>query len=168
LKAQYRNGRAKGDLPRTLRQGVRIGFGIMQPEDIAKTALTIGIDEQAAGLAAKALITARDQRPPAAGEEELDVYPEVSTEQRSALARLETAIDARIDAALVLAETQYVTQTKIIATFVALAIAFGVGHFIEAEGVVSFMIGIAAVPLAPVAKDLATALQEAVRALKSR
>ncbi|MBA4682160.1 MAG: hypothetical protein H2075_05220 [Pseudomonas sp.] len=89
-------------------------------------------------------------------------------EERSALARLETAIDARIDAALVLADVQYVTQTKILAMGVALAIAFGVGSFLEATLVVSMMVGLAAVPLAPVAKDLATALQEAVKALKAR
>jgi hypothetical protein len=90
----------------------------------------------------------------------------VSSEERSALARLETAIDARIDAALVLADVQYVTQIKAIATIVALSIALIVGHFLDAKPMVSLMIGLAAVPLAPVAKDLATALQEAVRALK--
>lgn len=168
LKAQYRNGRSKGDLPRTLRQGVRIGFGVMEQNDIQKTALALGIDAQTAEQAMKALVAARNQRPPAAGESSTGMSEPVSGEQRSALARLETSIDARIDAALVLAEVQYVTQTKVIATFVALLIAFGVGYILESKPVVSFMVGITAVPLAPVAKDLATALQEAVRALKKR
>jgi len=168
LKAQYRSGRAKGDLPRTLRQGVRIGFGVMPPQTIAEAARALGIDEQAAEQAAEALIVARDQRPPAAGEMPPNAPAPVSGEQRSALARLETAIDARIDAALVLAEAQYVTQTKVIATVVALAIAYGVGYVLGTRPLMSFMVGIAAVPLAPVAKDLATALQEAVRALKAR
>lgn len=168
LKAQYRSGRSKGDLPRTLRQGVRIGFGVMPLEEITQAARALGVDVQAAQQAAAALIEARNQRPPAAGEPPMEVPAPVSGEQRSALARLETAIDARIDAALVLAEVQYVTQTKVIATLVALAIAFGVGFFLDTRPLVSFMVGIAAVPLAPVAKDLATALQEAVRALKTR
>lgn len=167
LKAQYRSGRAKGDLPRTLRQGVRIGFGVLPPEEIARIARALGIDARAADESAAALAAARRQRPPAAGEAPPASAP-VTPEQRSALARLETAIDARIDAALVLAETQYVTQTKVIATLVALAIAFGVGTALQAEPVVSLLVGLAAVPLAPVAKDLATALQEAVRALKGR
>jgi hypothetical protein len=42
LKAQYRSGRATGDLPRTLRQGVRIGFGMMPEEAIVLTAVGIG------------------------------------------------------------------------------------------------------------------------------
>ncbi|AEJ02049.1 hypothetical protein Nit79A3_2267 [Nitrosomonas sp. Is79A3] len=168
MKAQYRSGRSKGDLQRTLRQGVRIGFGVMSQSEIFHAAYEIGIDEQAAEQATAALIAARNQRPPAAGETQVNAAEPVSAEQRSALARLETAIDARIDAALVLAEAQYVTQTKVIATIVALTIAFGVGHSLEANPLVSFMVGIAAVPLAPVAKDMATALQEAVRALKTR
>jgi hypothetical protein len=168
LKAQYRNGRSKGELPRTLRQGVRIGFGVLPLDNIIQVACALGIDKQAAQQAAEALITARNQRPPAAGEMPPAAPVSVSSEERSAIARLETTIDARIDAALVLAEVQYVTQTKVIATIVALVIAFGVGTFLDAKPVVSFMIGLAAVPLAPVAKDLATALQEAVRALKTR
>jgi hypothetical protein len=168
LKAQYRSGRAKGDLPRTLRQGVRIGFGVTPQEAIVEAARALGIDAQAAQQAAAALTLARNQRPPAAGETPPDAPAPVSGEQRSALARLETAIDARIDAALVLADTQYVTQAKVIATGVALAIAYSVGSLLGTEPVVSFMVGIAAVPLAPVAKDLAQALQEAVRALKAR
>lgn len=168
LKAQYRNGRLKGDLPRTLRQGVRIGFGVLAQQAIVETAHALGIVGDAGEQAAAALVAARNQRPPAVGEPASVSATLVSGEERSALARLETAIDARIDAALVLAEVQYVTQTKVIATVVALAIAYGVGYLLEAQPVVSFMVGMAAVPLAPVAKDLATALQEAVRALKTR
>jgi hypothetical protein len=167
LKAQYRSGRSKGDLPRSLRQGVRIGFGVMQEDDLVHAALGLGIDEKTAKEAAAAMMEGRNQRPPASGETNAAPAP-VSKEQRSALARLETTIDARIDAALVLAEVQYVMQTKAIATAVALLIAFGVGHALKADLVVAFMIGIAAVPLAPVAKDLSTALQEAVRALKTK
>lgn len=166
LKAQYRSGRSKGDLPRTLRQGVRIGFGVQSQEEITRTAQALGIDEQAAQQAASALVIARNQRPPAAGETPLATITSVSGEERSALARLETTIDARIDAALVLAEVQYVTQTKVTAMIVALSIALIVGHFLGSNPLVSLMIGLAAIPLAPVAKDLATALQEAVRALK--
>lgn len=169
LKAQYRSGRSKGDLPRTLRQGVRIGFAMMTSEDIVTSAVGLGITENVARLAAEALVLAREQRPPAAGKElASSPAPAITEEQRAALARLETTIDARIDAALVLAEMQYVTQTKVLATIVSLVIAFAVGLYMKQDPVVCFVVGIAAVPLAPVAKDLATALQEAVKALKVR
>ena len=95
----------------------------------------------------------------------------MSDEQRSALARLETMIDARIDAALALANTQYVSQTKFLATFVSLAISFAVGGslgMVPDEWGWCLLVGLAAVPLTPVAKDLSTALQEATKAMKAR
>jgi len=167
LKAQYRSGRTKSDLPRSLRQGVRIGFGVMASDGIIAAGIGLGINKEIATHAADALIVGRQQRPPAAGEQEKMPSPSpVSDEQRAALARLETAIDGRIDAALMLADTQYITQTKLIATFVALVIAFFVGLSLEQDPLICFVVGIAAVPLAPVAKDIATALQEAVKAFK--
>jgi len=167
LKAQYRNGRAKGDLPRTLRQGVRIGFGMSEQNKIVTAATSLGLADSIASLAAHALELAREQRPPAAGETAKSSQA-ISEDARAALARLETAIDARIDAALALAETKYVTKIKLWATFVALVIAFGVGLSLDQKPAFCFIVGITAVPLAPVAKDLATALQEAVKAFKGR
>jgi hypothetical protein len=168
LKAQYRSGRSKGDLPRTLRQGVRIGFGVQSKEEISLTAQELGIDKKTSDQAASALLITRAQRPPAAEEVSTEEHSPVSSEERSALARLETAIDARLDAALVLADVQYVTQTKVTAMLIALTIALLIGHLIDADVFLSLMIGLAAVPIAPVAKDIATALQEAVRALKKQ
>ena len=169
LKAQYRSGRIKGDLPRTLRQGVRIGFGMMPLADVIKTSAALGLPESTTTQAANALENARRLHPPAYGEKEASPTADLpSDDERAALARLETTKDARIDAALVLADTQYVTQTKIYATFVALAIAFGVGLSLNQEPIICFLVGIAAVPLAPVAKDIATALQEAVKAFRGR
>ncbi len=167
LEAQYRSGRGHGDLPRTLRQGVRIGFMMMTPDEVVATATRLGVAHEVASLAAEALLWSRAQRPAAAGEAaDTAGAKAIGEEHRAALARLETTIDARIDAALALGETAYVTQTKVLATIVALSIAVGVGLSLGQGLAVSFVVGIAAVPLAPVAKDLATALQEAVKALR--
>lgn len=169
LKTQYRGGRAKGDLPRTLRQGVRIGFSMMPRDEIIHTTRRLGIAEKTAHLVADALEQALKLRPPATGQTPVvSPAPSMGDEERAALARLETTIDARIDAALLLADNQYVTQAKVWATLVALAIAFGVGFYLEPfpGWAKCFLVGITAVPLAPVAKDLATALQEAVKALR--
>ncbi|MBI3776430.1 MAG: hypothetical protein HY273_12950 [Gammaproteobacteria bacterium] len=169
LRTQYRNGRAKGDLPRTLRQGIRIGFSMMTRDEIMRTTLGLGIAEETTRLVADALEHARKLRPPATGEmRAVTPVPAMGDEERAALARLETTIDARIDAALLLADNQYVTQAKVWATLVALAIAFGVGLELQREWYECFLVGITAVPLAPVAKDLATALQEAVKAFRRR
>lgn len=166
LKAQYRSGRGKGDLPRTLRQGVRIGLGLVPDADVAKTARDLGLSSEAADRVGRAIVATRSARPPALGQPATAVQPAISDEDRAALARLETAIDARIDAALVLAETLYVTQTKLVASVVAVGIGFGVGKILGA-GWVGLVVGLVAVPLAPVAHDAATALQEAVKAVQA-
>ena len=169
LKSQYRSGRAKGDLPRTLRQGVRIGLGMMPPIEITQAAYGLGITEETTKLISDSLIKAKKLRPPATGESKMaSSSTSLGDEERNALARLETTIDARIDAALLLAEKQYVSQAKAWATLLALSIAFVVGTTLGQAWPMSFLVGISAVPLAPVAKDLATALQEAVKALRKR
>lgn len=177
LRAQYRGGRVSGDLPRTLRQGVRIGFGMMPMTDIASVAIELGIKEEIATRAAEAIDRARRQRAQAEqskseSDSAASLQPAMTDEQRSAMARLETMIDARIDAALALAETQYIAQTKLLAMLVSLVISFGVGAsggmLVADKWGWCLIVGLAAVPLAPVAKDLSTALQEAVKALKAR
>jgi hypothetical protein len=166
LKSQYRSGRSKGDLPRTLRQGVRIGFSMIEPEKIVSAAIGLGLAKSVAALAADTIKLGLEPSP-AAGD---DPKPEatVTAEQRSALARLETAIDARIDANLAMADVEYVTQAKIWAMIVSIGIALWVGWLLHQNWAASLVVGITAVPLAPVAKDLATALQSAVKALGAR
>ena len=169
LKAQYRSGRSKGDLPRTLRQGVRIGLGLMPEPAIATLARGLGLPPVTADSAARALVATRGLRPPALGQASPgDQEPPITDAERAAIARLETAIDARIDAALVLAETLYVTQTKLVASVVAIAIALGVGRYgVGVSWPVCFIVGLAAVPMAPVAHDVATAVQEAAKAFRA-
>jgi len=112
-------------------------------------------------------VRARGARPPALGQPEPGGQEIPNDDERAAIARLETAIDARIDAALVVAETLYVTQTKIVASVVAVGIAVAVGTLLNASWALSLIVGLAAVPLAPVAHDAATALQETVKAFKA-
>jgi alkylation response protein AidB-like acyl-CoA dehydrogenase len=167
IKAQYRSGRAKGDLPRTLRQGVRIGFSMLDPEKIVTAAVSLGLAKDIAEIAVRAVTSGREQNSPNEGDAPKKSAG-IDAEQKAALARLETAIDARIDAALSLAEVEYVAQTKILATFVAIGISLFAGCLLGQDWPKSLVVGIAAVPLAPVAKDLATALQSAVKAMGGR
>src|SRR5262245_7176529 len=87
LKAQYRSGRSKGDITRSLRQGVRIGFAMIGEDAVARAAIGLGVDENAARLAAEALRLARLQRAPAAGEAP-QAAPVVDEDSRAAMARL--------------------------------------------------------------------------------
>jgi hypothetical protein len=66
-----------------------------------------------------------------------------------------------------------VTGTKLLAGFLAIVIAVIVGWLIQDEIVgnwlvKSVLVGLIAVPIAPVAKDLSTAVSEAARALRGR
>jgi ethanolamine transporter EutH len=88
------------------------------------------------------------------------------------LGRFELAVDARIDAALTLAQSHYAGAQRCVASLIALAIAVAVGFWMRTTQphflLKSVLVGIAAVPLAPIAKDLVSALQAATTALRTK
>ncbi|HWO40565.1 MAG TPA: hypothetical protein VNO43_02040 [Candidatus Eisenbacteria bacterium] len=149
LRAQYRGNQR--ELTRLIRQGVRVG---LRPENAAPLAVYLGIvDGAALRAAAEKVISGGD----------------LSAELRNVLGRFELAVDARIDAALTLAQSNYAGATRVSASVVALAIAMAVGlHLGSGYWFQALLVGIAAVPLAPVAKDLVSALQAATRAIRTR
>lgn len=155
LMAQYRSGRAKGELPRSLRQGIRIG---LRPENAAGMAEHVGVvDSETLTAVAEKLFAGTD----------------LSAEEKSALGRFELAVDARIDAALALAERAYLGWVRGWATFFSIALALVAavsiaGDFAKAQWTAAFIVGIAAVPLAPIAKDVSKALQSAATAIRAR
>ncbi len=164
MRAQYINGRSSGDLPRTLRQGVRLA---LNSENAEALAATIGhLDGKALKDAATAVETGAN----------------VSHQQRSLIARFEVAVDTRVDAALALAENKYkgVMQMRASGVSIVLAVigsfAFnvqqnsdGLTHaFTFEDFVIALVVGIAAVPLAPIAKNVSTALQSVAKATKAR
>lgn len=158
LEAQYIGGRSAGELPATLRQGYRIGLPALDDAAVGRCAAAIGVVD--------ADIVTR-----AAGK--LRRGEACEDEEREALTRFEAAVDARIEAALALAENSYVAQAKLLAGFLAVAIAVLVGALIRAELgqwwlAKALLVGLVAVPVAPVAKDLANAVSEAARALRGR
>lgn len=156
LKALYRKGRTSGDLPRVLRQGARIGLH---------------------AEAATALADEFGQVVPAADLDEIvgaiAQGNDLTEAQRRVLGRFELAMDARIDAAMALADTAYVGQVRMLASGVAILLALivaGVYSYTNQANdhvywFVAFLVGVAAVPLAPIAKDLAEALKAAGRAI---
>lgn len=154
LKAQYRQGRVSGDLPRTLRQGIRAGL----TEDNAE-----GIAEHL-GLPASG--TLREAA------EKLGRGAPLADEERNVLGRFELAADARIDAAMGLADSRYVVGQRVaaavVAFVIALSVAFLVGRGELQTWGLAVLVGISAVPLAPISKDVVSALQAAQQALRSR
>jgi hypothetical protein len=107
----------------------------------------------------------------------------LTAEQVSLLARFNGAIDAAMDGGFEEADQKYRNWSKLVSGLVAVALAVWGGGLIDANltdhaktfGQYLFtpdfwravLVGVIAVPLAPVAKDLTSAVQAAVTAMKS-
>ncbi|HXT68848.1 MAG TPA: hypothetical protein VN700_03790 [Vicinamibacterales bacterium] len=151
LRAQYRGDQE--NFGKTLRQGLRIGLTPANAEAIARALGVVdprSLKEAAAAVDSGAVLT---------------------PEQRNALARFELAADARVDAALALAQDHYARFAKILAGVIAVILAVAAAIGLDRSGGLvgrGLLIGLAAVPLAPIAKDVASALQAAKEALRAR
>ena len=148
--------RYRGDateLTRMLRQGVRVGLTPGNAESVATFLGTIN------GPALRVVLEKRD------------TGTLVTDADRAILARYELAADARIDAALTVAQVNYTGTARILAMFASLIMAL-VAFFAMDEPKPhwswALIIGVAAVPIAPIAKDVAAGLSAAARALKAR
>lgn len=148
LKALFRGD--TGELARVLRQGVRIG---LTPENAAAAASFLGVvkGDELAAVARQVL----------QGEE-------LTSAQRNVLGRFELAVDTRIEAALTRSHDLYVGAMRMAASILAVGIALAVAFYLAKPVWLGLLIGIAAVPLAPIANDVVTALQSAAKALKAR
>ena len=150
LRGQYRGDQR--ELVRLLRQGMRIG---LTRENAAAIATYLGAMN--AELFAEAAAAAQAGR-------------ELTPEQRNIIGRFELAADARVDAAMSVAQAHYTGMARVLASVVSLAIAVGVQQTLvpQPDLVTAILVGIAAVPLAPIAKDLASGLSAASKALRAR
>lgn len=91
------------------------------------------------------------------------------------LGRLNAAMEALLDHAFERAEQQYRNVSRFIAGLIAVALSLGAWTWwyeltsgvARPEFLTALAVGIVAVPLAPVAKDLTSALSAALRALKT-
>jgi hypothetical protein len=153
LREYYRQDR-RGAIGKALRQGIRVG---LRSESAAELVEAIGRPVDASALSET---LARLER----GEPLTDA-------DRSLIGRFELAADSRIDAALTLADARYVWAMRGRASLVSIALAV-VGTWLLGPSGQTYwsslalggLIGIAAVPIAPVAKDLASGLRSALGA----
>jgi hypothetical protein len=154
LEGLYRQGRGKGGLGKALRQGVRIGLTGDSAADLAQAVEVV----DPAGLAQAA--------------RKLQSGGVLDGTERSVVGRFELAVDARIDAALALAEANYKGGMQFSAMLVALGLALLAACSLDtgfcANWKPALVVGIAAVPLAPIAKDVASGIQSARRAMGAK
>lgn len=94
---------------------------------------------------------------------------ELTPEQLNVLGRFKATIEARIDAAYERADQVYRNTARLAAGVVAVLLALAAAYIARSENyLAAFLIGLVAVPMAPIARDLASALSTAARALGRR
>jgi hypothetical protein len=167
LAQQYRNDRSSGSAPETIRQGVRLALPMMdgaQGKALVTRVWGLGDDKSAALVDA---LQAEKSGPLSAAEADAAA---------TLAARFALALDSRIASAFTLAEERYQATARLWAGLAAigLSLLFNMGLRSAPTGasgteqgypwLVALLIGAAAVPLAPVAKDLSSALSDALKA----
>ncbi|HWX78817.1 MAG TPA: hypothetical protein VNZ02_01905 [Steroidobacteraceae bacterium] len=155
LRAQYRqDSQTQAAIAKTLRQGVRIGLTTTNAASIAGFLGSV----DAAALTSAAGSVAKGAN--------------LTGDDRAAIGRFELTVDARIDSALSSAQDVYLGTLRCVAALLAVGIAEAVvaipGVVTGATWATALLLGIVAVPFAPIANDLVGALQAATKALKAR
>lgn len=181
IRQQYRDGRSRGGAPHTIRNGVRLALPFMSESDAHTMISSVwGLDF------AKEI--ARNQIKSDHIEKSINTLvhritnSEVLNENDDAHdarddhdaiglgARFSTALDLRVEAAFALAEQQYTVTLQFAAAVTALTLVcllnwspvVGAPLNGSLPWPLAFLVGVAAVPLAPVSKDLAKALNQSV------
>lgn len=155
LRAQYREDWASSHLPKTLRQGVRLGLCADNASDIASflgNVTPVALESAATKVGQNLPLTDPD---------------------RAAMERFEVAVDARIESALSLAEVTYLGGIRVAASTVAILLAesaalviYHSAQWLDSGWIMGLLVGTLAVPLAPIANDVVAALQAATKALR--
>jgi hypothetical protein len=166
---QYRADRSAGRAPDTIRQGVRLALPFLSKTRAADVISSVwDMDRSYAEALAEALQAPTADTPPKPPAPVAAASGAVDPTQALA-GRFATALDARVSAAFDLADERYESQAKLWAGIasVVLAVGFNYGLGEKFPMLLAIGIGIVAVPLAPVAKDLSTSLQNALTAFKA-
>lgn len=149
IRANWLNSVPKDQQKQVARDLVRLGLTTSNVVDIAKG--LPGVDGPA--LATAVSVVASGGKPT---EADLNV-----------LSRFDAILDARLEAGFERADQKYRNAAQVAAAGVAIVLAQVAGQMVGSDVTTSLIVGIAAVPLAPVSKDLTSALQVAVKALKT-
>lgn len=141
-----------GDLARTLRQGIRIGLNEENAADLSQNIL--GKSDGTLTEIAKKINTGENLEP----------------QEKNFLSRFELAVDARIEGALALGERAYANGIRLCAFIVAIGLAQAAALLLKLQDgfITALIVGLIAVPIAPIAKDIVKGFQSAATALSAR
>jgi hypothetical protein len=165
---EYRGDRAKSRAPDLIRQGVRLGLPFLPLQEAADLLGRVwNMDPEKSRQLALSLQA--DQPTPPAGKKPTAAEVKALEEGMALAGRFSAALEAKISAAFAVAEERYQAYAKLLAGVVAVALALGFNEALKTgySEFTAILIGLVAVPLAPVAKDLASSLQNALTAFKS-
>jgi len=156
LRAHWINGMEKDDQKSVAKSLIRLGLSAANAPSLAA----------AGGVAAPALTDVVTK---------LDNGTALSPADINVLGRFDSMVDARLDGGYERADQRYRNVSKAVAASIAVALAL-LGEFVIAQTqtdsdpmgyLLAVLVGLVAVPLAPVAKDLSSAIGTAVKALKA-
>jgi hypothetical protein len=151
LRAQYRqDSQHQTTIAKSLRQGVRLG---LQPGNAEAVAGFLGSVQGTALKNAVANVASGSV---------------LTDENRAAIGRFELAADARIESALSRAQDVYLGAVRCTASVLAIGLAEVAAALLGASWLKGLLVGVMAVPLAPIANDVVAALQAATKALRAR
>jgi hypothetical protein len=148
------------------------GVAKAEQKAIVRALLKLGLSPATAGSLAIGARVTEDALKAAAAK--LETGKELSEADLNVLGRMTAALDAVLDAAFERAEQQYRNAARAWAGVMALVLALGgwgvwaIHSPTDAPSLwVAIAVGLLAVPVAPVAKDLTSGLSAAMRALKA-
>jgi DNA uptake protein ComE-like DNA-binding protein len=147
--------------------------GVAKADQKAKAQALIKLGLNAANAAEIAVATHVDPTALKAAVQRLETGVKSTDQDLNVLGRMSATIDVLLDAAFEAADQQYRNTCRLLAGLVAIGLAFGALALWPKEAgppptlAATFMVGLLAVPLAPVAKDLTGALSAAMNALKA-
>jgi hypothetical protein len=168
---QYRADRGASQAPDMIRQGVRLGLPYVDHKDALAVVEALWGLPKAQSLALATALTA----PNMTADPAASPGPAPSAPPPTGLAaRFATALDTAVQAAFDAAEQSYQAWARFWAGVVAVALSLLYHWALAGAGqgaagwfgwVLALITGLAAVPLAPVAKDLSSSLSQALSAL---
>jgi hypothetical protein len=148
VRAHWMNGRPRGEQKAIIKSLIRLG---MTRDTAPELAAGANLDE-----AALAEATTKLERGTALTDADLNL-----------IGRLDASIEAHLDAAYDRADQLYRNASHFLAGLVSIGLAEFVAWVTKTDWRVGLLVGILAVPLAPIAKDLASSLQVAAAAMRA-
>jgi len=133
---------------------------------IVKSLIRLGLDPATAGALAKAGHVEPESLKAAA--EKLQKGGVLTETDLNVLGRLDASVEAQLDAAFDRADQLYRNVSRVFAGVFSIGLAYLAAWALEWQGgALALVVGLLAVPLAPIAKDLASSLQAAAAAMRA-